>query len=82
MFRKKEAAVIELPRESRAMAAIHTCFMRFPIDVAWLDKRKVVVDARKNVKPWHHVVPKKKAKYIVEMPAGSIVKLGYCLEFP
>lgn len=53
--------------------SIHMFFVFFPIDVLWLDKDKKVVDLRENVRPFCTCVrPKKKAKYIVELPAGSI----------
>ena len=31
---------------------IHTFFMRFPIDVAFLDRRGAVVKTVRNVRPW------------------------------
>jgi len=83
MFRKDKKAVIELPVESRALASIHTYFMRYAIDVAWLDRNRIVVDTRKNVRPFRHIViPKKKAKYIIEMPVGRFeIKIGHKIEF-
>ena len=31
---------------------IHTCFMRFPIDAAFLDRRGEVVKTVRNIRPW------------------------------
>ena len=54
-----------IPSES---ACIHTFFMRFPIDVFWLDKEFRVVDLERNVRPWRPLVcPRKKAFYILEV---------------
>ena len=31
---------------------IHTCFMRFPIDATFLDRRGEVVKKVRNIRPW------------------------------
>ena len=31
---------------------IHTCFMRFPIDATFIDKRGEVVKTVRNIRPW------------------------------
>jgi len=31
---------------------IHTCFMRFPIDATFLDRKGNVVKAVRNIRPW------------------------------
>lgn len=78
MFRRKAAALISLPYPSRALAVIHTLFMRFPIDVYWLDEGMKVIDIRHNVKPWRQFIATKSiAKYILELPSGSLkLKIG------
>lgn len=56
-----------IPSES---ARIHTFFMRFSIDVFWLDKDLRVVDLERNVRPWRPLIcPRKKASYILEVPS-------------
>ncbi len=63
--------VIVMPFQSR-MNGIHTCFMRFPIDVYFLDENGVLVDKSLNVKPWNlGVYPKEPAKYIIEVKSGN-----------
>jgi len=86
MFRKKfnGAIVLALPRSTRINASIHTFFMRFPIDVLFLDEEKRVVDKSLNIKPWTiNKTPKKAAKYVVELPAGKArdVKIGEKVEW-
>ena len=36
--------------------AIHTCFMRFPIDATFLDKEDRVVKVVRNIRPWRLLV--------------------------
>ena len=33
-------------------SAIHTCFMSFPIDATFLDRRDRVVKVVRNIRPW------------------------------
>ncbi len=46
--------------------SIHTCFMRFPIDVIMLDAGYCVVGIRKNVRPWRMVFCEKGTRQILE----------------
>lgn len=60
-------------------ACIHTFFMRFPIDVFWLDETYAVVDFRKNIQPWRPLIcPRKNASYILEVPSeyAYTIRLG------
>jgi len=36
--------------------AIHTCFMRFPIDATFLDRQGRVVRVVRNIRPWRLLV--------------------------
>jgi len=67
MFSKKKNLIFNLNKESRINSIIHTFFVFFPIDVYWLDKNKNIVDFRLNVKPFTIKIPKKRAKYIIEL---------------
>ena len=51
--------------------AIHTWFMRFPIDVAFLDRTGRVVKACAGVRPWTMRICTG-AKAVVELPAGTL----------
>lgn len=79
------ALVFVLEKESRIEASIHMLFMRTAIDVAFLDKKKRVVDLKKGLKPWAlNYTPKRKAAFIVEMPEGTIegkIRINDCLEW-
>ncbi|MDI3473684.1 MAG: uncharacterized protein PWR30_7 [Candidatus Woesearchaeota archaeon] len=54
----------------------HMFFMFYPIDILWLDKDKVVVDLVKNFKPWRFHRPKRKAKFVIELPVGTIERFN------
>lgn len=56
--------------------SIHTCFMRFPIDVAYLDRDMWVVAVRPHVKPWRFVGPVSPGEHTLELPAGTLERLG------
>ncbi|MEM1535974.1 MAG: DUF192 domain-containing protein [Candidatus Pacearchaeota archaeon] len=83
ILRKKQSALIVLPKVSRSLAAIHTFFMLFSIDAFWLDENKTIVDVAKNIRPFClSVVPKEDAKFILETPAGiADLKIGDRLKF-
>ncbi len=51
---------------------IHTCFMRFNIDVIFLDENLQVLHFIENMKPWRLSPLFLKALYTVELPAGTI----------
>lgn len=53
--------------------SIHTFFMRFPIDILFINNN-VVVDLVENLKPWRYYSPAKDCKIIVELPEGTIKK--------
>ena len=63
-----------LPRCS----AIHTWFMRFPIDVVFL-RRKAVVAAKAAVRPFR-LVWVRGADTVIELPAGTIASAGISLK--
>lgn len=52
--------------------------MNYPIDIVWLDKDKKVVYIVKNAPPesypYESFVPKQEARYVVEVPAGTVAK--------
>lgn len=54
----------------RPCGALHTCFMRFPIDVIFLDASNRVVRTKQNVKPWRMVWGGRKAHSVIEVQSG------------
>jgi uncharacterized protein len=51
--------------------AIHTLFMRFPIDVLFVRRNGVVVKVRRNIPPWR-AVASLWAYAVIELPAGTL----------
>lgn len=62
-------------------SSIHTMFMRFEIDVYFIDEDKIVFD-KVTLKPWRFYRPKKQAKYIIETKRGKLnLNTGDKLDF-
>ena len=59
----------------RPAGSIHTHFMRFPIDVVFLDHECRVVDVRSAVAPWR-MARKRGAKAVLELRAGEARRRG------
>jgi len=57
--------------ESRLASAIHMCFVFFPIKILFLNSRKEVVDIKHKIYPFGFYMPRKKAKYIIELPINT-----------
>ena len=56
--------------------SVHMCFMRFAIDVIYLDKDFKIIKVVQNLKPWISVSMCRKAWAVVEMTAGEAVRCG------
>lgn len=52
--------------------SIHTWFMRFPIDVVFVDKSLVVKAVYKNLGPWRMTPPVLGAHSVFEFAAGAL----------
>ena len=53
--------------------AVHTFWMRFPIDLVYLDRRHRVVKTRSNVRPWR-LSGCMRAHSVLELPVGTILQ--------
>jgi uncharacterized membrane protein (UPF0127 family) len=51
--------------------SIHTCFMKFPIDVIYLDRKRKVRKVRASIVPWRLSICLL-ACSVLELPAGTI----------
>lgn len=56
--------------------SIHTFFMRFPIDVVFLDADGNVVEVIEGLKAWRMLLPRTKAKHIIEFAGNRTRDLG------
>ena len=57
-------------------SSIHTCFMRFAIDVLFLDRDGRIVRAVERLTPFRFVSGGWKARRTIELPAGTIRRAG------
>ena len=59
----------------RPASSVHTAFMRFPIDVVFLDRDNRVVKIAPEIAPWK-VSAGRGAKSVLELPAGEAARRG------
>jgi hypothetical protein len=50
---------------------VHTFWMRFPIDLVYLDRKQRIVKTRSHVRPWR-LSACFRAHSVIELPAGTI----------
>ncbi|HEY1015695.1 MAG TPA: DUF192 domain-containing protein [Herpetosiphonaceae bacterium] len=55
---------------------IHMFFMRFAIDVLFVDRDNRVVGLRHEFKPWRPFAGARHARYTIELPAGILAATG------
>jgi uncharacterized membrane protein (UPF0127 family) len=81
---KGRALIMEFKEEK--IVPLHMMFVFFPIDVLFLDRSRKVVEIYGGAKPFlTSIIPKRRAKYVIELPAGAIrsnrIKVGDRLAF-
>lgn len=54
----------------RPCADIHTMFMKYPIDVLFVNNDGEIVRIAAQVKPWVPFIGAKNSKVVIELPAG------------
>jgi uncharacterized membrane protein (UPF0127 family) len=59
----------------RPTSAIHTCFMRFPIDAVFLDRELVVLRAVSDMPAWRFAGCRR-SRAVLELAAGEIRRHG------
>jgi len=64
MFSKKKNLIFDLKNRKEI---IHSFFVFFPINLYFLDENFRILEKR-ILKPFRFYIPKKKAKYLVEIP--------------
>ena len=55
--------------------SVHTFFMKFPIDLVYLDRRRKVRKVRSAVRPWR-LSACLLAHSVIELPAGAVKQSG------
>jgi hypothetical protein len=59
----------------RPASAVHTWFMRFPIDAVFLDRGLVVLGISHALEPWR-AAGRRGARAVLELPAGECARRG------
>jgi uncharacterized protein len=71
-----------LPRDEgillRPASSVHTWFMRFPIDVVFLDRDLAVLRVVPRLGPWR-AVARRRAAAVLELAAGESERRGLCV---
>lgn len=81
---KDHAAVFVFPRNDRW--AIWMKDMQYPIDIVWLNSNKQVIHMVKEIQPSSYPKfqpqPDTPARYVIELPSGTIERTGIALGDP
>ncbi len=56
--------------------SIHTWFMRYPIDVVFVDRQRRVTRTAEHLRPWRTVLWARGARDCIELRTGSIARSG------
>jgi hypothetical protein len=60
----------------RPCSSIHMFFMRFPLDVVFIDGDGHVVRMYHGLRPWRMSRVVRKAKAAIELPSGALLRAG------
>ena len=52
--------------------SVHTCWMRFPVDVFFISDSAHVVHVRRNVRPWRVAICRAPSHAVLEVASGAI----------
>ncbi len=74
MFSPKKTLVFAFKEDEHV--PLHMWFVFFPIDVLYLNKDRKVIEVKKNFSPFAMYSPKVKARYVVEIPKRTSIKVG------
>jgi uncharacterized protein len=60
----------------RPCSSVHTMWMRFAIDVAYLDREERVVKVVHGLRPWRASIGGRRAHSVLELAAGEAARAG------
>jgi uncharacterized membrane protein (UPF0127 family) len=75
MFKKESDYALLL----KNCKSIHTFFMRFDLDIIYLDKENKVIQIIKQLKPFNIILPINNACSILEIPSNIIGNIGFLI---
>lgn len=56
--------------------AVHTCGMRYDLDIIFLDNKGRILDLVSRMRPWRSTKRIAGARYVLEVPAGTVEETG------
>ena len=66
-------------------SSVHTCFMRYPLDLVFVDAGNRVVSVHRRIPPWRVVFGGKGSVSVIELPPGAIdfsgTEKGHVIDF-
>ena len=74
MFSKKQGKTLIFKFKKEQIISLHMLFVFYPIDVLFLDKKKIVKDLKEHFKPFAFYKSRKKTMYVIELPNGIAKK--------
>jgi hypothetical protein len=74
MFSKKPDFGLVFVFKSEKRRSLHMFFVFYPIDVLFLGSDKKVVEIKESFMPFAVYYPRKKSKFVIELPSGAIKK--------
>jgi len=81
MFRKGAGGGLLIKR----CRGVHTCFMRFDIDIIFIDRDFVVVGVLEGVRPWKTAIGGSGVEHTLELGSGGAdkhsIKVGCSIDF-
>ena len=60
----------------RPCNSVHTCMMRFEIDVAFCDEDGKVLKVIESLRPWRFVIGPKGSRFVVEFASGAAMVIA------
>ena len=71
MFSRKNKTLLFVFNKEKIIS-LHMFLVFYPIDVLFLNKNKKIVEIKQNFKPFTFHTPQNKAKYVIELPNGTV----------
>lgn len=72
MFTKKYQQPLLFIFSKEQYVPLHMYFVRFSLDILYLNSKQQIVEIKENLKPWQFYHPRKKAMYVLELKQGTV----------
>jgi len=72
MLSKKPDFALVFVFRTEKRRSLHMFFVFYPIDLLFLDSKKKVVEIKENFMPFSFYFPRKKSRFVVELPSGAV----------